>query len=125
MRTSVRGLSLDCNQQVLKLSRVICLLIDWGTLTMPTAVFVWTIFLFTFVILRALWHQPPLILEEKQLHSENRWFLLTVYGWVLGLTLSISANHYGHWFYDQTRVCTIQTRENQAHALISATAAFK
>jgi hypothetical protein len=58
---------------------------------MPTVVFVWTIFLFTFVILRVLWHQPPLTPEEKQLHSQSRWFLLTVYGWVLGLTLSILA----------------------------------
>jgi hypothetical protein len=56
---------------------------------MLTAVFVWTIFLITFVILRALWPQPPLTPEEKQLHSESPWFMLTVYGLVLGLMLSI------------------------------------
>jgi hypothetical protein len=58
---------------------------------MPTAVFVWIIFLFTFVILRALWPQPPLTPEEKQLQGESRWFMLTVFGWMLGLVLSILA----------------------------------
>jgi hypothetical protein len=50
---------------------------------------VWISFLFAFVIFRTLWPQPSLTPEEKHLHSENHWFMLSLYGWALVFMLAI------------------------------------